>query len=480
MNKKNYKLIWIILIGLIVGWAGYLTLGKKILTDAYHGQSLEQVNRIFSGQTQNSLDDYLQLANGILGKFSVYALIFCMFYLLPRQWKFSVFSVILLFILIEGALRVYDFYLDRRFPENIEGEAILWEYDPLLGWAQKPNASARFVSKKNRINTLCKINSRGLRDEEYAYEKESGVERILLLGDSVVEGFEVDKKDALDAKLEEQLQANGNYQVINGGTRGYGTDQAFLFLKNEGYKYSPDIIIYVFVPNDLENNITIHKPGRKFGKGYFTKDPQGKINLKGIPVPESFEQFDEWMMTDPYAQEYYNSIIKRNKTFEKKLVKQRDIATLIRKDFAKFHFVKWIYKRVQMNKKLEKIFVQLNLMDPSLQMGWELDVPKSVTNVQWESLKNILAEMARYIDYKNVKFLVYEFTAMGDESQPTKLNQVCNTLNIPYFNNFDDYAEKAKGKPIFRYPFDGHWNERGHALAAEGIYHYLKRKQWVN
>ena len=86
------------------------------------------------------------------------------------------------------------------------------------------------------------------------------------MGDSVIAGLEVENDQVLDKRFGIMAQQPGKYEVVNAGVRGYGTDQSLLFFQNEGYKYHPDIVIYVFVNNDPMENVTIHKPNRKFGK----------------------------------------------------------------------------------------------------------------------------------------------------------------------------------------------------------------------
>jgi len=44
-------------------------------------------------------------------------------------------------------------------------------------------------------------------------------------------------------------------EVINAGVGGYGTDQEFLFLTREGWKYKPDLVVVVFnISNDVHDN----------------------------------------------------------------------------------------------------------------------------------------------------------------------------------------------------------------------------------
>lgn len=106
---------------------------------------------------------------------------------------------------------------------------------------------------KERINV--RINSKGLRDREIQYQKDSGTHRILFLGDSFTEAFQVSLESTFAKQLECKLNVErGDFEVINAGFAGVGTDWQLLFYRREGYKYDPDLVIVVFFQNDVFDN----------------------------------------------------------------------------------------------------------------------------------------------------------------------------------------------------------------------------------
>jgi GDSL-like Lipase/Acylhydrolase family len=158
-----------------------------------------------------------------------------------------------------------------------------WRHDPLLGWSNSPGAEGVFNHPRFRINVH--INSKGLRDREYAYEKSPGTRRILVIGDSFVWGYGVEERETFVKVLESGLaHAAIGVDVINGGVAGYGTDQELLWLRSEGVRYRPDLVILVMCGNDDdENNSELvynvyHKPR-------FTQTKRGELVLGGVPVP---------------------------------------------------------------------------------------------------------------------------------------------------------------------------------------------------
>ena len=161
----------------------------------------------------------------------------------------------------------------------------VFEAHPTRGWTHRAGASDRYVKLGTKQDIH--INSHNLREREIPYEREAGVRRVLVVGDSQVAGFEVAEGETFTRVAERALRAEGiPIEVINAGFRGYGTDQVLLWLQEEGLRYRPDLVIYVWAYNDPEDNMTIHRPFRRFGKGWFDLAPDGSLRLQGTPVPE--------------------------------------------------------------------------------------------------------------------------------------------------------------------------------------------------
>jgi hypothetical protein len=167
----------------------------------------------------------------------------------------------------------------------LTNESLVWTKHPVRGWQHAVGAEDDFV--KLGVTQRVRINSLGLREREIPYEKPPGVFRIVVIGDSGVVGFEVPPENVFTRVLEDELRQQGfQVEVINAGYRGYGTDQALLFLQSEGVRYQPDLVLYKWTGNDPRDNATVHRPFRVYAMSYFDLDANDSLVLKGSPVPD--------------------------------------------------------------------------------------------------------------------------------------------------------------------------------------------------
>jgi hypothetical protein len=157
-------------------------------------------------------------------------------------------AVAIVLVAAEGAARLVAASA-RGGKEQLERNRYT-EPDPVLGWRKTPGAQV--VYDRREYHVEYRVNGRGLRGPERAYEKTPGAPRILALGDSFVEAFMADDPRTVTSRLESHLGARGcRAEVINGGTVGYSTDQEYLFYRDEGRKYAPDVVVLFVYLNDI-------------------------------------------------------------------------------------------------------------------------------------------------------------------------------------------------------------------------------------
>jgi len=127
----------------------------------------------------------------------------------------------------------------------------------LYGWAASPSSRTRFRNPDTGISYWFHTNSHGWKDVEHTFAKPEESFRVLIVGDSHTYGI-VKLEKVYPRQLENILKEEGynNVEVISVGVGGWGTDQQLEFLKNEGLKYSPDIVICQFTANDILDNLS--------------------------------------------------------------------------------------------------------------------------------------------------------------------------------------------------------------------------------
>ncbi|MBI5056262.1 MAG: SGNH/GDSL hydrolase family protein [Nitrospirae bacterium] len=146
----------------------------------------------------------------------------------------------------------------KTYSEFLELVSDMWAPSDFNKVELKKNYTGKYPSNEfpGKYVTV-KTNNLGLRDDqEVTYDKPKDKKRILIIGDSYTFGLFVESGDAYPSILKQLLKEDGSkYEVINAGFPGYNADEEYVWLRNEGIKFKPDIIILGFyIGNDLNIN----------------------------------------------------------------------------------------------------------------------------------------------------------------------------------------------------------------------------------
>jgi lysophospholipase L1-like esterase len=124
---------------------------------------------------------------------------------------------------------------------------------PTRHHANVPSARGLFISEFGEPSRVA-FNADGLRGAGITREKPTGIFRILVLGDSFTEASNVPEEATFSKQLENRLnrqRADGRrIQVLNAGVIGYSPVLEYLFLKDVGLAYRPDVVLVMFFMND--------------------------------------------------------------------------------------------------------------------------------------------------------------------------------------------------------------------------------------
>ena len=151
-----------------------------------------------------------------------------------------------------GGILIAEVYLRYFTYKEINRTWDCYLPDRTMYMVYKPNTSC-LNRRYQEYDTVPKINNVGLRsDSNTTWEKPAGVKRMLILGDSLVAAHEVEEEETFVKLLENKLKQEGKYyEVLNGGIRGYSPLLSRFYLKYQGLKLAPDIVMLVINTGDI-------------------------------------------------------------------------------------------------------------------------------------------------------------------------------------------------------------------------------------
>jgi lysophospholipase L1-like esterase len=307
-------------------------------------------------------------------------------------------------------------------------------HDPILGWRNRPNFS--MVGKApDSISGRVEYthNSRGLRDEEYPYQKPDGTYRILVLGDSFAYGDGIQRSEAFPEILESLLKQHGSFEVINTGVTGYGLTQETLYYETEGYKYEPDLVMLVFYHNDLTDLVKEKEPPKpKF------QLVDGQLELYNVPYPhpsqlETREKEEEWL---PAVGE---GLMQQLRFSETRALIEGALETKAPRCLKPFN-------------------------------------PPAYWEYAWQTIEAILRRLIESVEENGSRLVVVttpphkEWMGCWISPETEVMDDICIQRRIPHIDLLPGFSQ-GRTQPYFRR--DLHWNAEGHRLAAHIIYDQL-------
>lgn len=172
--------------------------------------------------------------------------------------------------------------LARRPLVSTGEQGVYSQWDPVLGWRNRPRASVRY--HRREFATEVTFNSLGFRDVDRANTKAPGFGRILALGDSFIEGFSVDLDESVTRRAEALSLSRGcRLDVVNAGVHAYSTDQEALWFEREAEPLAPDVVLLFVYYNDILNNIRVNYWG---SPKPVTRVVDGRIVPVNLPLPQ--------------------------------------------------------------------------------------------------------------------------------------------------------------------------------------------------
>lgn len=304
----------------------------------------------------------------------------------------------------------------RASPARADTANPYWVHDPTLGWRHRPDTAGRFTS--GLFDVAVRINARGLRGGAVPPRPPAGLSRLLLVGDSFAWGWGVEEADVLATRLDEAL---AGWEVVNGATAGWSTDQELLWTLDDGLALHPDAVLLLFCDNDFQGNALSFKYG--MDKPRFVEEA-GALRLDHVPVPP------------PAPDERLRSWLKRHSA----LVRAGTIARhelLVRLDRGQGHG------------------------------------PQPATEEERRITRLLLERFAAEMEARGLPFLVALVPTRPDDA--AWLRSVADALGVPFLDLGPAFERSlAQGRGPLQIEGDGHWNAEGHAVAARAMAPFLR------
>ena len=348
------------------------------------------------------------------------------------------------FILIIAAILITILICELIFKFYLNG---IYRVDPILernkinALNYKGNQNTEFVSFE--WNIKIKINELGFRDTNEIYE--SNKNKILILGDSFIEGYGVSLENTIPKKLEKILKKNKHdYRVLNGGIIGndlfdYINIYNEYFLKDNSIKY---VITSLYIENDLL--FEVHDRIDVFSENKTTFVSKIKVFLA------RYSAFYNLLVKSIKISKFNNFFVKFNSNEE--FILANNYKVNFNSDDKKYKFSSKLLKDFdnQLKKNNKKHIIML------------MPTKEQIVNKSWLNM------LKRY----NLDETLFDKTLPFEKIIKQLELEDLEYLNLlKYLNIKKNYSDKS-----FYFEIDRHTNQYGNEAIAEYLFNNLQQK----
>lgn len=377
-----------------------------------------------------------------------------------RSWAInatlSLVSVAFALAVLEAGVRMVSHDSAASLPAIIPNE---WNQD--IGWRYTPGSSFEYWGPGSEFRTKQKVNDWGFTDQPVSGDISTADLKVMILGDSFAEALQVEMEEKFGVLLERSLarRLNASVKVVTLGRSGTGQVNQYAYWRAFGSIVKPDILILLFCHNDVRDNSStfsaryhkwdpLHPP-----RLYYALDKHSQDGLLEIPVDPDWSYYGATLADDPQQNFLAKWISSHSQLYQ--FVERRLFGAEAAQPWNllyKGHYV-------------DNAFLAPSLSnDPPIREGWELT-------------RRILEKYKRETGERNTKLVlvmggstVSVSTASGGVGADMFDNWIAEQsriLDVPYASLPKRFAaDKLKSLDV-SWKSDGHWNQKGHLLAAE-------------
>jgi hypothetical protein len=333
-----------------------------------------------------------------------------------------VVSVALTLVVLEVVLRAAN--KQKYFAVTVN------TWDPVTGTKHIRGAKGFVRCPEYDIDVI--INSKGLRDREFAYAKPEGTLRILCLGGSFTCGYGVQAEETfakvLETLLNQGRDSSQSWQVLNAGVGSTGTAHQLAYFESEGHKYHPDFVLVCFSQGtDFWDNIVSGLYSIEDGR--LVKHEAPKTGGRRI------QEITRWIPG-------YNTF------------------------FARSHLLNFIKGRISRHHYRD--------------LAERLVLPENESAVEQqeeELTRHLLLGLLDACEAQDCRLVVTGIPlahTWGWKDEARDIITFLGEKRIPFVDLSDSLKKGSERGIRISYERDRHWTPAGHRLAAEALYEYFR------
>ncbi len=347
----------------------------------------------------------------------------------------GIINVVLVIVTIAVTLVVAEIGF-RLFRPQRHFAVTVNTWDRVTGTRHIPNAKGFVVTTVYEMDLI--INSKGLRDREFAYAKPENTKRVLCLGGSFTCGYGVQAKETFAKVLEHLLNSDGDesvgWEVLNAGVGSTGTAHQLAYFKTEGYKYDPDYVLLCFSQQtDYWDNIK---------SGLYTLEGDRLIKHDAPHTrARRIQKYTNWIPG-------YNSLFARS-----------HLLNFVKKRIAKHHY-RDLARRIVL---------------PDGESSVE-EVEEELTRALLMALRDACAD----IDCRLVMTAIPYPDTWTWYDETVALLAFTQAQGIPFIDLVPAFSREADRGVQIDYPGDRHWTVDGHRLAGQVLYDFFAGQPTTN
>lgn len=313
-------------------------------------------------------------------------------------------------ILAEGTLRVLGHHPKMLIPPY------LYQTHPRTWWTLRPDFEQTLETRDGTVTY--RINSQGIRSPREISTSPDDL-HVFVLGDSYTFGWQIDESSTFASLLERRLRStHDRVEVANLGVPGFGTLHSYERLVEYSARLAPpDVVIYVFCPNDPVDNIS--------GK---------KTVVDGIRID------DHWN---------HKSLMAK---------------------------IGHLYFRSRLVGIVAESWYSSSF-NPRFQKKKELDQAE-VRNENREDYRSIRSELLKMIEWTSERGIPFLVATTSRSEYSETLSKIVDERGVALLELEDVFREAGLTPSDVRLEFDGHWNALGHEWVARALAATLAARGW--